>query len=120
MAQKCARHTRLRLNRCKITSLFVQVFLIIAAVFAVIVYRLAIKAVFAVSVDLTSIQDVGVIGQFATPQMLTTITASCISLVVIMILNKVMSLRLVWDRRDNVAFCIAAVSICGDLANSYG
>lgn len=68
---------------------FVQVFLIIAAVFAVIVYRLAIKVVFSVAVDFTSIQEVGVIGQFATPQMLTTITASCISLVVIMILNKV-------------------------------
>lgn len=81
------------LSKCSLTHvsklLCWQIILIFAAVFAVIVYRLAIKAVFAVSVDLTSLQDVGIIGQFATPQMLTTITASCLSLVVIMILNKV-------------------------------
>ncbi|XP_077971409.1 anoctamin-5-like isoform X2 [Styela clava] len=62
---------------------------IVAAVFAIIVYRLAIKAIFAVSIDFTQVQDVELIGQFATPQMLTTITASLLSLIVIMVLNKV-------------------------------
>lgn len=78
-----------------VTVLF-WIIVILGAVFAIIVYRLAIKAVFAVTIDLSSVQDVDVIGQFATPQMLTTITASCLSLIVIMLLNKVYEYVAIW------------------------
>ncbi|CAK8678217.1 unnamed protein product [Clavelina lepadiformis] len=75
-----------------VTVLF-WILVIIAAVFAVIVYRLAINAIFAVSLDLSSL---GAIGEFATPSLLTTITASLISLIVIMILNKVYEKVALW------------------------
>nr|CAB3221917.1 anoctamin-5 [Phallusia mammillata] len=75
------RYTRACLS---ITTVFFWVLVVIAAVFAVIVYRLVIAAVFASSVDLSSL---GSLSSVATPSMLTTITASLLSLIIIMCLN---------------------------------
>ncbi|XP_078488512.1 anoctamin-5 isoform X3 [Ciona intestinalis] len=76
-----------------LVTVFFWILVVIAAVFAVIVYRLAISAIFAVSVDLSSL---GAIGTFATPAMLTTITASMLSLIIIMCLNKVYEKVAIW------------------------
>uniref|UniRef100_H2YZL9 Anoctamin n=1 Tax=Ciona savignyi TaxID=51511 RepID=H2YZL9_CIOSA len=76
-----------------LVTVFFWILVIIAAVFAIIVYRLAISAIFAVSIDLSSL---GAIGTFATPAMLTTITASLLSLIVIMLLNKVYEKVALW------------------------
>ena len=56
------------------------------AVFAIIVYRVVMHTVFALSVDPATL---GVVGDVASPSMLTTITSSLISLIIILLLNKV-------------------------------
>ena len=56
------------------------------AVFAIIVYRVVIHTVFALSVDPATL---GVVGDVVSPSMLTTITTSLISLLIIFLLNKV-------------------------------
>uniref|UniRef100_H2YZM2 Anoctamin n=1 Tax=Ciona savignyi TaxID=51511 RepID=H2YZM2_CIOSA len=87
-------------NKCELKLVFVAflnlsepIALQFLYMFAIIVYRLAISAIFAVSIDLSSL---GAIGTFATPAMLTTITASLLSLIVIMLLNKVYEKVALW------------------------
>lgn len=62
-----------------------QVSLIIASMIAVIVYRLAVYAAFASLMENT--QTLQPISGLLTPQLATSVTASCLNFVIIMILN---------------------------------
>lgn len=64
---------------------FVQVSLIIASMIAVIVYRLAVYAAFASLMENT--QTLQPISGVLTPQLATSVTASCLNFIIIMILN---------------------------------
>lgn len=64
---------------------FPQVSLIIASMIAVIVYRLAVYAAFASLMENT--QTLQPISGLLTPQLATSVTASCLNFVIIMILN---------------------------------
>ncbi|KAF3832712.1 hypothetical protein F7725_026377 [Dissostichus mawsoni] len=74
------RCTNKRLN--KIT----QISLIVACIIGVIAYRLAVYAAFA-SIIKDPMRKIQVVGRFITPQLATSVTASCINFVIIMILN---------------------------------
>ncbi|XP_058484481.1 anoctamin-5b isoform X2 [Solea solea] len=60
--------------------------LIVACIIGVIAYRLAVYAAFA-SIIKDPLKDIQVVGRFITPQLATSVTASCINFVIIMILN---------------------------------
>ncbi|XP_039984084.1 anoctamin-5b [Xiphias gladius] len=60
--------------------------LIVACIIGVIVYRLAVYAAFA-SIIKDPMRKIQVVGRFITPQLATSVTASCINFVIIMILN---------------------------------
>uniref|UniRef100_A0A8U7M7W6 Anoctamin n=1 Tax=Corvus moneduloides TaxID=1196302 RepID=A0A8U7M7W6_CORMO len=66
-------------------SLIPQVSLIIASMIAVIVYRLAVYAAFASLMENT--QTLQPISGLLTPQLATSVTASCLNFIIIMILN---------------------------------
>ena len=73
-------------NELKSLQPTTQVIVVIAAVMAVIIYRIVISSVFAYQLQPDKL---GSIGSYATPSLLTTVTGSCLSLVVIMALNNV-------------------------------
>uniref|UniRef100_A0A8C2X4L2 Anoctamin n=1 Tax=Cyclopterus lumpus TaxID=8103 RepID=A0A8C2X4L2_CYCLU len=60
--------------------------LIVACIIGVIAYRLAVHAAFA-SIIKDPMRKIQVVGRFITPQLATSVTASCINFVIIMILN---------------------------------
>ncbi|XP_013888130.1 anoctamin-5 isoform X2 [Austrofundulus limnaeus] len=60
--------------------------LIVACIIGVIAYRLAVYAAFA-SVIKDPMRKIQLVGRFITPQLATSVTASCINFVIIMILN---------------------------------
>ncbi|XP_049920904.1 anoctamin-5b isoform X3 [Epinephelus moara] len=60
--------------------------LIVACIIGVIAYRLAVYAAFA-SIIKDPMRKIQVVGRFITPQLATSVTASCINFVIIMILN---------------------------------
>uniref|UniRef100_A0A8D3C216 Anoctamin n=1 Tax=Scophthalmus maximus TaxID=52904 RepID=A0A8D3C216_SCOMX len=60
--------------------------LIVACIIGVIAYRLAVYAAFA-SIIKDPLRKIQVVGRFITPQLATSVTASCINFVIIMILN---------------------------------
>uniref|UniRef100_A0A8C4HXG1 Anoctamin n=1 Tax=Dicentrarchus labrax TaxID=13489 RepID=A0A8C4HXG1_DICLA len=60
--------------------------LILACIIGVIAYRLAVYAAFA-SIIKDPMRKIQVVGRFITPQLATSVTASCINFVIIMILN---------------------------------
>ncbi|KAM4593137.1 anoctamin-5b isoform 1-T1 [Odontesthes bonariensis] len=60
--------------------------LIVACIIGVIVYRLAVYAAFA-SIIKDPLRNIQLVGRFITPQLATSVTASCINFVIIMILN---------------------------------
>ncbi|XP_070758574.1 anoctamin-5b [Enoplosus armatus] len=60
--------------------------LIVACIIGVIVYRLAVYAAFA-SIIKDPMRKIQLVGRFITPQLATSVTASCINFVIIMILN---------------------------------
>lgn len=60
--------------------------LIVACIIGVIAYRLAVHAAFA-SIIKDPLRKIQVVGRFITPQLATSVTASCINFVIIMILN---------------------------------
>ncbi|XP_069029878.1 anoctamin-5b isoform X2 [Embiotoca jacksoni] len=60
--------------------------LIVACIIGVIAYRLAVYAAFA-SIIKDPLRKIQLVGRFITPQLATSVTASCINFVIIMILN---------------------------------
>ncbi|KAM8876506.1 LOW QUALITY PROTEIN: anoctamin-5-like [Synchiropus picturatus] len=80
VTSKCARF-------CLSTATVVfWISLIVACIIGVIAYRLAVFAAFA-SVIKDPMRRIQVVGRFITPQLATSVTASCINFVIIMILN---------------------------------
>lgn len=57
-----------------------------ACIIGVIAYRLAVYAAFA-SIIKDPMRKIQLVGRFITPQLATSVTASCINFVIIMILN---------------------------------
>lgn len=72
---------------------FPQISLIIASMIAVIVYRLAVYAAFASIMETKSLQP---IQNLLTPQLATSLTASCLNFVIIMILNFLYERIAIW------------------------
>uniref|UniRef100_A0AAY4D0M2 Anoctamin n=1 Tax=Denticeps clupeoides TaxID=299321 RepID=A0AAY4D0M2_9TELE len=87
----------LRLS-CGIGTVLFWIALIIVSVVAVIVYRLAVFFAFSVSLhrDIKHIKELEPLTGYVTPQMATTVTASLISFVIIMILNVVYERVAIW------------------------
>lgn len=73
---------------------FSQIFLIIASMIAVIVYRLAVYAAFASIME--NAQTLQPIQGILTPQLATSVTASCLNFVIIMILNFLYERIAIW------------------------
>ncbi|XP_039605498.1 anoctamin-5-like [Polypterus senegalus] len=61
--------------------------LIIASIIAVIVYRLAVNTAFSSIIKGNTVHDLKLVGSLITPQMATSLTASCLNFIAIMILN---------------------------------
>ncbi|KAM8751920.1 anoctamin-5 isoform 2-T2 [Acanthopagrus schlegelii] len=70
--------------------------LIIACIIGVIAYRLAVFAAFASIIEDNRSTNLGVVGPLITPQLATSVTASCINFVIIMILNLMYERVAVW------------------------
>ncbi|XP_033881611.3 anoctamin-6-like isoform X1 [Acipenser ruthenus] len=79
---------------CGIGTVLFWVLLIIASVVGVIVYRLAVF--FAFSAHLSNLKELEPFREYVTPQMATSVTASIISFVIIMILNTVYEKVAIW------------------------
>ena len=61
--------------------------LIVACIIGVIAYRLAVFAAFASIMKDSPTRKIQLLGSLITPQLATSVTASCINFVIIMILN---------------------------------
>uniref|UniRef100_A0A3B3CBR1 Anoctamin n=1 Tax=Oryzias melastigma TaxID=30732 RepID=A0A3B3CBR1_ORYME len=70
--------------------------LIIACIIGVIAYRLAVYAAFASIIKDSPTSNLEVVGPYITPQLATSVTASCINFVIIMILNLMYERVAVW------------------------
>uniref|UniRef100_A0AAQ4RYA7 Anoctamin n=1 Tax=Gasterosteus aculeatus aculeatus TaxID=481459 RepID=A0AAQ4RYA7_GASAC len=70
--------------------------LIIACIIGVIAYRLAVYAAFASIMKDSATTNLQVVGPYITPQLATSVTASCINFVIIMILNLMYEKVAVW------------------------
>ncbi|RVE71756.1 hypothetical protein OJAV_G00054720 [Oryzias javanicus] len=70
--------------------------LIIACIIGVIAYRLAVYAAFASIMKDSPTSHLEVVGPYITPQLATSVTASCINFVIIMILNLMYERVAVW------------------------
>ncbi|XP_008310269.1 anoctamin-5 isoform X1 [Cynoglossus semilaevis] len=70
--------------------------LIIACIIGVIAYRLAVYAAFASIMKDSPTNKLEVVGPYITPQLATSVTASCINFVIIMILNLMYEKVAVW------------------------
>ncbi|XP_077091319.1 anoctamin-6 [Siphateles boraxobius] len=86
---------------CGISTVLFWILLIIASVVGVIVYRLAMFLVFSTKLrsnlsDLKKHKELEPFKEYVTPQMATSITASIISFVIIMILNNVYEKVAIW------------------------
>ncbi|KAK6488245.1 anoctamin-6-like isoform X1 [Huso huso] len=79
---------------CGIGTVLFWVLLIITSVVGVIVYRLAVF--FAFSAHLSNLKELEPFREYVTPQMATSVTASIISFVIIMILNTVYEKVAIW------------------------
>ncbi|KAF3854926.1 hypothetical protein F7725_022981 [Dissostichus mawsoni] len=82
--------TNRKLNR------ITQISLIIACIIGVIAYRLAVYAAFASIMKDNPTTNLQVVGPYITPQLATSVTASCINFVIIMILNLMYERVAVW------------------------
>uniref|UniRef100_A0A673KF49 Anoctamin n=1 Tax=Sinocyclocheilus rhinocerous TaxID=307959 RepID=A0A673KF49_9TELE len=78
-----------QINRFKSFPLFVfcQTCLIVACIMGVIAYRLAVYAAFASVMKDSPTSKIQLVGSLITPQLATSVTASCINFVIILILN---------------------------------
>lgn len=72
-----------------------QLCLIMACIIGVIAYRLAVYAAFA-SFITDPVKKIQLVGRFITPQLATSVTASCINFVIILILNFFYEMVAVW------------------------
>ncbi|KAL2102962.1 hypothetical protein ACEWY4_002130 [Coilia grayii] len=88
----CGRCVRLS---CGIGTVLFWIFLIIASVVAVIVYRLAVFFTFSRRLR-EDIKGLEPFKEYVTPQMATTVTASLISFIIIMILNNLYERVAIW------------------------
>uniref|UniRef100_A0A8C6Q0P9 Anoctamin n=1 Tax=Nothobranchius furzeri TaxID=105023 RepID=A0A8C6Q0P9_NOTFU len=70
--------------------------LIIACIIGVIAYRLAVYAAFASIMKQSPTNHLEVVGPYITPQLATSVTASCINFVIIMILNLMYEKVAIW------------------------
>ncbi|KAL0968812.1 hypothetical protein UPYG_G00272210 [Umbra pygmaea] len=70
--------------------------LIIACIIGVIAYRLAVYAAFASIMKDSPTNKIEVVGSLITPQLATSVTASCINFVIIMILNLMYERVAIW------------------------
>uniref|UniRef100_A0A8C8IK01 Anoctamin n=1 Tax=Oncorhynchus tshawytscha TaxID=74940 RepID=A0A8C8IK01_ONCTS len=82
--------TSRRLNRVT------QISLIIACIIGVIAYRLAVYAAFASIMKDSPTNNIHMVGSLITPQLATSVTASCINFVIIMILNLMYERVAIW------------------------
>ena len=73
-----------------------KISLIIACIIGVIAYRLAVFAAFASIIEDNRSTNLGVVGPLITPQLATSVTASCINFVIIMILNLMYERVAIW------------------------
>lgn len=73
-----------------------KISLIIACIIGVIAYRLAVYAAFASIMKDSPTANLQVVGPYITPQLATSVTASCINFVIIMILNLMYERVAVW------------------------
>lgn len=73
-----------------------KISLIIACIIGVIAYRLAVYAAFASIMKDSPTAHLQVVGPLITPQLATSVTASCINFVIIMILNLMYERVAVW------------------------
>lgn len=73
-----------------------KISLIIACIIGVIAYRLAVYAAFASIMKDSPTNHLEVVGPYITPQLATSVTASCINFVIIMILNLMYERVAVW------------------------
>lgn len=73
-----------------------KISLIIACIIGVIAYRLAVYAAFASIMKDSPTTHLHVVGPFITPQLATSVTASCINFVIIMILNLMYERVAIW------------------------
>lgn len=73
-----------------------KISLIIACIIGVIAYRLAVYAAFASIMKDSATTNLQVVGPYITPQLATSVTASCINFVIIMILNLMYEKVAVW------------------------
>uniref|UniRef100_A0A8C7ZER2 Anoctamin n=1 Tax=Oryzias sinensis TaxID=183150 RepID=A0A8C7ZER2_9TELE len=79
-SSKCARFS------LSATTVLLWISLIVACIIGVIAYRLAVYAAFA-SIIKDPLRKIQLVGRFITPQLATSVTASCINFAIIMILN---------------------------------
>ncbi|XP_016519899.1 anoctamin-5 isoform X3 [Poecilia formosa] len=77
-------------------SVILWISLIIACIIGVIAYRLAVYAAFASIMKDSPTNQLEVVGPYITPQLATSVTASCINFVIIMILNLMYEKVAVW------------------------
>uniref|UniRef100_A0A665V487 Anoctamin n=1 Tax=Echeneis naucrates TaxID=173247 RepID=A0A665V487_ECHNA len=70
--------------------------LIIACIIGVIAYRLAVYAAFASIMKDSPTSNLQVVGPYITPQLATSVTASCINFIIIMILNLMYERVAIW------------------------
>ncbi|XP_022056633.1 anoctamin-5-like isoform X2 [Acanthochromis polyacanthus] len=80
VTSKCARFS------LSAAAVIFWISLIVACIIGVIAYRLAVYAAFA-SIIKDPMRKIQLVGRFITPQLATSVTASCINFVIIMILN---------------------------------
>nr|XP_020455350.1 anoctamin-6 isoform X2 [Monopterus albus] len=90
---KCGRCVRVSLGTG--TVLF-WIMLILASIVAIIVYRLAVFIAFSTSLRAQGPKELEPLKEYVTPQMVTSVTASVISFVIIMILNILYERVAIW------------------------
>uniref|UniRef100_A0A8C6P2S4 Anoctamin n=1 Tax=Nothobranchius furzeri TaxID=105023 RepID=A0A8C6P2S4_NOTFU len=79
-------HSRCARYSLSAATVLFWISLIVACIIGVIAYRLAVYAAFA-SIIKDPMRRIQLVGRFITPQLATSVTASCINFVIIMILN---------------------------------
>uniref|UniRef100_UPI003AADF8F6 anoctamin-6-like n=1 Tax=Centroberyx gerrardi TaxID=166262 RepID=UPI003AADF8F6 len=89
----CGRCVRVSLG---IGTVFFWLLLILASVVAIIVYRLAVFFAFSAKLRAQDLKELEPLKEYVTPQMATSVTASIISFVVIMVLNILYERVAIW------------------------
>lgn len=77
-------------------SVYIKLSLIIASIIGVIAYRLAVFAALASIMKDSPTNNMELVGSLITPQLATSVTASCINFVIIMILNYLYERVAIW------------------------